>query len=98
MQSEDLDIPPVYEIEKGALLRVATELEWRVTQTSVFKQIISVEAGSDNTRTLSETSLSASISNAMQMKLGFAVANDTKVAPGKERTDTVTSATLVYKF
>lgn len=98
VQSEDLDAPPLYEIEEGALLRVATELEWRVTQTSVFKQIISVESGSDNTRTLSETSLSASISNAMQMKLGFAVASDSKVAPGKERTDTITSVTLVYKF
>lgn len=98
LQTEDVNSPYIYEIEQGALLRVATELEWKVTQTAVFKQIVSVEASSDNTRSVSETSLAASISNAMQMKLGFAVASDSKVAPGKEQTDTITSATLVYKF
>jgi putative salt-induced outer membrane protein len=90
--------PYIYEVEQGALLRIATQLEWKVTQTAVFKQIVSVETGSDNTRSLSETSLAASISNAMQMKFAFAIASDSKVAPGKEKTDTTTSATIVYKF
>lgn len=88
----------VYEVEQGALLRVATQLEWKITQTAVFKQIVSVEASSDNTRTLSETSLAASITNAMQMKIAFAVSGDSKVSIGKENVDTTTSATLVYKF
>lgn len=96
--SENVNDPYVYEIEQGALLRVATELEWKVTQTAVFKQIFSVESGSGNTRSLSETSLAASISNAMQMKISFAVASDSKVASDKEKTDTTTSATIVYKF
>ncbi len=90
--------PFIFEKEQGALLRLATEFEWRFSQTAVFKQILSVETGSDNTRVLSETSVAASITNAMQMKVGFAVASDSKVAPGKEKTDTITSATLVYKF
>jgi len=98
LDSDDPSNPYIYEVEQGALLRVATQLEWKVTQTAVFKQIISVEGGSDNTRSLSETSLAASISNAMQMKFAFAIANDSKVAPGKEKTDTTTSATIVYKF
>jgi putative salt-induced outer membrane protein len=84
--------------EQGALLRLASEIEWKFSQTAVFKQILSIESGSDNTRTLSETSVAASITNAMQMKIGFAVANDSKVSPGKEKTDTTTSATIVYKF
>lgn len=96
--SGDLTDPYFYETQEGALVRVATQLEWKVTQTAVFKQVISVETGSDNTRSLSETSLAASITNAMQMKFSFAVANDSKVAPGKEKTDTTTSATLVYRF
>lgn len=97
-ESDDINNPYLYEVEQGALLRVATQLEWKVTQTAVFKQIISVETGSDNTRSLSETSLAASISNAMQMKFAFAIASDSKVAEGKEKTDTTTSATIVYKF
>lgn len=98
LQSEDIDNPYIYETEEGALLRVATELEWKFSQTAAFKQVISVETGSDNTRTLSESSVAASISNSMQMKFAFAVASDTKVADDKEKRDTITSATLVYKF
>ncbi len=90
--------PYTVETEQGALLRLASEIEWKFSQTAVFKQILSIESGSDNTRTLSETSVAASITNAMQMKIGFAVASDSKVSPGKEKTDTTTSATIVYKF
>lgn len=96
--SDDINDPYVYEIEQGTLLRVASELEWKFSQTAAFKQVFSVETSSDNTRILSETSVAASITNAMQMKFAVAVANDSKVADDKERTDTTTSATLVYKF
>ena len=98
LQTLNINDPYIYEIEQGALLRVATELEWKVTQTAVFKQTFSVESGSDNTRSISETSLAASITNAMQMKLSFAAASDSTVAQGKEKIDTTTSATIVYKF
>lgn len=98
VETDDVNEPYILETEKGALLRLATEFEWKFSQTAVFKQIVSVESGSDNTRILSETSVAASITNAMQMKLGFAVASDSKVDAGKEKTDTTTSATLVYKF
>ncbi|GGY69949.1 hypothetical protein GCM10011613_12900 [Cellvibrio zantedeschiae] len=90
--------PYIAETEQGALLRLASEIEWKFSQTAVFKQILSVETGSDNTRVLSETSVAASITNAMQMKIAFAAASDSKVAPGKEKTDTTTSATIVYRF
>lgn len=98
VETDDVNQPYVIETEKGALLRLATEFEWKFSQTAAFKQIVSIESGSGNTRTLSETSVAASITNAMQMKLGFAVASDSAVATGKKKTDTTTSATLVYKF
>lgn len=84
--------------QSGIIVRASTELKWQVTNSSEFKQTISVESGSDNTRTLSETSLSASISDAMQMKVGVAVANDTNVAVDKKKTDTTTFINLIYKF
>jgi len=96
--AEDPNAPDILEDEKGALLRLATEFNWKFSQTAVFKQIASVEAGSGNKRILSETSVAASITNAMQMKLAFSVASDSSVAEGKEKTDTITSATIVYKF
>lgn len=98
LQTDDIDNPYIYEVEQGALLRIATELEWKFSQTAAFKQVLSVETSSDNTRTMSETSVSASITNSMQMKFAVAVAGDTKVDAGKEKVDTTTSATLVYKF
>lgn len=95
---EDVTAPYRYQKEQGALLRLATELDFKLTQTATLKQIISVETGADNTRSLSETSLAASISHSMQMKFSFAVARDSKVALGKENVDTTTSATIVYRF
>jgi putative salt-induced outer membrane protein YdiY len=98
IKGEDETTPDTISNESGAILRAATALEWKVTSNATFKQAISVESGSDNTRTVSETSLSASISEKMKMKVGFAVANDTDVAPGKEKTDTTTFVNLVYSF
>lgn len=97
-KSDDPAVPDTITDESGAILRAATALEWKITATAEFKQMISVESGSDNTRTQSETSLSTSITEAMKMKVGFTVANDTDVAPGKEKTDTTTFVNLVYNF
>ena len=96
--SDDETIPDSITDESGAMLRLATALEWQITNTAVFKQVVSVEAGSDNTRTVSETSLASSISERLKMKVGFDVSNDTEVAPGKEKTDTTTYVNLVYSF
>ncbi len=98
IENDVLLLPDTYMDESGAMLRAATALEWKITETAEFKQTISVEAGADNTRTQSETSLSTSITEAMKMKVGFAVANDSDVAPGKEKTDTTSFVNLVYNF
>jgi len=84
--------------ESGTMLRVAGVLTWQITTHAEFKQSLSVESSEDNRRTLSETSLSTKISEVMQMKAAFTVESDSEVAPGKEKTDTTTSVTLVYKF
>lgn len=95
---DDDTIPDSITNESGAMLRAATALEWKITSNAEFKQMISVESGSDNTRTQSETSLATSIIGSMKMKVGFAIANDSDVAPGKEKTDTTTFVNLAYSF
>jgi putative salt-induced outer membrane protein len=97
-ESDDAAIPDSITKESGAILRAATALEWKISSSAVFKQTVSVESGSDNTRTVSETSLATSINGSMKMKVGFTLANDTEVAPGKEKTDTTTFVNLVYSF
>lgn len=94
-----LDTDPVtYSTEEGAIFRGASELIWKFSPTAEFRQLVSVEAGADNTRSISETSVSAAISTAMKMKVGVNIANDSDVAPGKEHTDTTTFVNLVYSF
>lgn len=98
VQGDGDTVPDSIVDESGAMLRAATALEWKISSSAVFKQMVSVESGADNTRTQTETSLSTSINGSMKMKVGFAVANDTDVAPGKEKTDTTTFVNLVYSF
>lgn len=98
VESDDELIPDTITKESGAMLRAATAVEWKITGNALFKQTLSVESGSDNTRTQSETSLATSIIGSMKMKVGFAIANDTDVAPGKEKTDTTTFVNLAYSF
>lgn len=97
-ESSDPLVPDSITDESGAMLRAATALEWKISPNATFKQLISVESGSDNTRTQSETSLATSINAHMKMKVGVAVANDSDVAAGKETTDTTTFVNLVYRF
>jgi putative salt-induced outer membrane protein len=96
--SNNETIPDSVSEESGAMLRAATALEWKISSNAEFKQIVSVEAGTENTRTVSETSLAASINGSLKMKVGFDIANDTDVAPGKEKTDTTLYVNLVYNF
>ena len=84
--------------EKGVMLRTAANFDWAVSENAAFRQTLSIDKGADNTRTASETSLSAKINGRMQMKAAFIVQNDAEVPAGKKATDTQTSLTLVYSF
>ena len=84
--------------EKGVMLRTAANFDWAVSENAAFRQTLSIDKGADNTRTASETSLSAKINGRMQMKAAFIVQNDSQVPAGKKATDTQTSLTLVYSF
>ncbi|MEJ2362554.1 MAG: DUF481 domain-containing protein [Gammaproteobacteria bacterium] len=80
------------------IVRLATELNWKFTPTSEFKQHINVESGSANTSTTSSSSLKLKVNSSLAMKLGLNVQNNSTVPPGKKHTDTITSVTLVYDF
>src|SRR5690606_15238917 len=84
--------------ESGVLLRAAASYNWKISESAEFNQTLSIEAAEENTRTVAESSLSTRINGAMQMKVGINIANDSEVAPGKEKTDTTTYVNLVYKY
>lgn len=102
----DAEIGPGYYVgktsddlkEKGAMLRTAASLDWTISDSAMFRQTVSYEAGADNKRSIAESSLSTKINGSMQMKASFLVQHDSRVPIGKKSTDTQTSLTLVYSF
>ena len=72
--------------------------EWKLSDTALFSQNLSVERGTSNMHSLAETALRTKINSTMQMKAAFSVRNDTNVPEDKKNTDTQTSVTLVYSF
>lgn len=86
------------EAEEGAMLRAAADFAWAMTENATFNQTLGVDASEENTRYQSDTSVSAVITDRMQMKVGYSVAHDSEVAVDKESTDTTTYINLVYNF
>ncbi|MYM86012.1 DUF481 domain-containing protein [Rugamonas sp. FT82W] len=104
--SMDVEIGPGYfngtrstgEMESGMTVRGAANLKWKLSDTALFSQNLSVERGTSNMHSLAETALRTKINSTMQMKAAFSVRNDTNVPEDKKNTDTQTSVTLVYSF
>jgi putative salt-induced outer membrane protein YdiY len=84
--------------EESAILRAFALFTAKLTETSTFKQELSVETGSDQTVTESLTSLQAGIIGALSMKAAFTLEHTSTVPEGTEKTETETALTLVYSF
>lgn len=82
----------------GFIIRGALDYKWKVSDTSTFKQLLSTEIGQDNTKTISETSLSAKLNDSLSMKFAVNLTHNSDVVGSDENLDTVTSATIVYSF
>lgn len=80
-----------------AIGRLALAYQWQVSQSALFKQALSAEIGS-NTILRSETSLETTIVGNLAMKLAIAVKHQSEVPFGFKKTDTESSATIVYNF
>ncbi len=80
------------------LLRMAATLDWRISDSSTFGEALSIEAGEDSTISKSETTLTSQVSDRLSMKLTLLLKHNSDVPPGVDKSDTETSATLVYSF
>nr|WP_241737653.1 DUF481 domain-containing protein [Neptunicella marina] len=86
------------ESANGFIVRGALDYKWKISPTATFRQLISTEAGSNNTKSKSETSLSAKINGSLAMKVSLLLNHNSDVAEGNENLDTQTAVTLVYTF
>lgn len=80
------------------LTRLAARFKWQVSESALFRQLLSAEIGAESTITRSETSLESTVVGALAMKAAVNVKHQSRVPPGTEKTDTESSITLVYRF
>ncbi|QKK03528.1 MAG: DUF481 domain-containing protein [Pseudomonadota bacterium] len=81
-----------------AMLRGYTQYTWVMSTTANLDNRLLVEAASDNTFAENELALEVAINDRLALKAGLAVRHNTDVDPGREKTDTLTTANLVYHF
>ncbi len=69
-----------------------------MSDNATFKEAFRSQIGDFQTVSRSETSLSADVLNDLALKLGLYVRHTSEVPAGRDKTDTETSMTLLYKF
>ncbi len=80
------------------IVRAAAIYDWKISESAAFKQTLSTEIGDENTKSKSESSISAKIGESLSMKFSIVLDHNTDVLEGREKLDTQTAATLVYTF
>ncbi|MFT5676335.1 MAG: putative salt-induced outer membrane protein [Paraglaciecola sp.] len=84
--------------QNGAIVRGALDYQWKISDTATFKQLLSTEVGGDNTKSKSETSVSAQINGSLSLKLSLTMDHNSDVLDDTENLDTQVAATVVYSF
>ncbi len=91
-------LAPSGKSEDGVLFRGLLDWAWQLTPSTSLGERFLVETGSDNTFMQNDLGLSVAINSRFAVKLGYQVRNNSDVPPGVDKTDTLTSANLVYNF
>jgi len=81
-----------------SILRIATNMKWKISATSSLSEELFVEIGDENTLSESTMDLKVKINTALAMKLSVKIKDNSDVPVGKKHTDTETAVTLVYDF
>lgn len=89
---------PLEPTETNVIGRLSTDYAWTISETADLTNVLLVEAGSNNTFAENELSLNVAINSRFALKLSGAVRHNTDVDPDVEKTDTLTTANLVYQF
>ena len=84
--------------ESVAIVRLAANYNWNVSESTDFIQDFSVETGSDSSIYRSETGIQTTIFENLSLKFSVKVKHQTDVPLNREKTDTETAITLVLNF
>lgn len=89
------------ESDSSAIVRIALDYVYNFSEHAKFTQKISsaIAMESDsNTKTRSESALTANLNDTFALKASFLVTHNSEVSPDIENTDTQTGLTIVYSF
>lgn len=92
------DLQATGESEQDLIARGLVDWLWQLTASTALTDRLLVEAGRDNTFVQNDLGVSVAINSRFALKVGFQVRHNTDVSEGIKKTDTLTSANLVYKF
>lgn len=81
-----------------AMLRLASNYNWDVSETAVFTQSLSAEAGDETSIFRSESAIETKIMDNLSLRFSFNVKHQTEVPIGREKTDTETAITFVLNL
>ena len=84
--------------EDEAIVTADLVYEYVISETSTLREAILVESGDENTYSESETSLTARIAGHLAAKISYLVKRNSDVPPDTDKTDEITTVSLVYEF
>ena len=84
--------------EDEVIISLAADYLWKVSENATFKQGLRTQIGDFQTVSRSESSLTADVLDNLALKLGLYLKHTSEVPAGRDKTDTETSMTVLYKF
>jgi len=86
------------EDESETVLHLGAKSKYVLNENSHFVGDLSLDSGSDQTITIIDLGYVNKLSNTLALKLGYNYKNSSEVPVGTEKTDTITSVSLLYSF
>ena len=84
--------------EDETIFTAGAYYKWQLSETAVFRQDLTVEAGDENTYTESVTAISAKLLGDLALVASYTIKNNSDVPLLTEKTDTYTALSLEYSF
>lgn len=84
--------------EKDGIVTADVKYKYKISETATFNQTILVESGDENTYTESDTSLKTKINGNLAAKISYLVKRNSDVPDDIEKSDKITTISLVYAF
>jgi len=84
--------------EGEVIISLGEEFEWTISENAVFTESFTTEIGDVRTTSILELGLETNIIGDITTKIAFQARSNSDVPVGREKTDTLTSVSLVYSF